>query len=125
RNHLPDVDEVELLERDAVDRHDGAFDAQLLDAVDADQSADVAVTHEDERCAPLERGSEPGGDATRERIEPAEGSRLLPAIAKRDGPFSGAQIEALKRSTHGLRDAFRVDRLAFERKLGCDHRQIA
>src|SRR4051812_33328344 len=54
-----DVDEVEFLELDAVDRHDGARDAQLLPAVDADQAADVAVADEDERVPALEQAREP------------------------------------------------------------------
>src|SRR5204863_352280 len=59
----PDVDEVEFLQDDPVDRDDRVGKPGFLPAVDADQSADAAVPDQDERKAAPERTREAGDDS--------------------------------------------------------------
>src|SRR6266705_1378632 len=70
-----DVDEVEFLEHDSVDRDDRTRQSRLLPAVDPDQAADVAVADEDERKAALEDLRQAGRDAATEGIERIVGER--------------------------------------------------
>src|SRR4029077_19385370 len=48
-----DVDEVEFLQDDPVDRDDRVGEPGLLAAVDPDQSSDVAVSDQDKRESPF------------------------------------------------------------------------
>src|ERR1700761_9462830 len=41
--HRADIDEIELLEHDAVDRDDGVLQLRLFLGMNADQAADIAV----------------------------------------------------------------------------------
>src|SRR6266704_4299154 len=49
-----DIDEVEFLEHDAVDRDDRILHPHLFETVDADQAADISFANQDERQAPAE-----------------------------------------------------------------------
>src|SRR5258708_17625384 len=95
-----DVDEVEFPENDAVDRHDRIGQPGLLQAMNPDQAADVAVADEDERQAAVERFREAGGNATAEAVESREGGGFSPAVAERHGPLAFVQIEAPQGRLH-------------------------
>src|SRR5215831_11889018 len=125
RDHLADVYEIELLERDTVDRHHRVRQLELLDAVDADQAAYVAVADQDERQPAAERGGKARDHATAETVEPRERRRLAEAVAQRRGALARFEVQARKRRAYGGRDALRVDRVPVERELGRDHRDIA
>src|SRR5580700_2961750 len=73
-----DVDVVELLEFEAVDRDDRIFDLQLLAVMDADQSADVAVAGKHDGMAAGEHGLQSVGNTLAEIIKPPERRRAAP-----------------------------------------------
>src|SRR5438105_10333918 len=120
-----DVDEVEFLENDPVDRHDRVRHARFFAAMNADQAADVAVADEDERGAPLEHFREARRHAPAEIIEPRERRGPCPAIAQRNRLFAFVKIEAAQGCAHRLRDPLRVEGLAVERQGLRDDPQVA
>src|SRR5882672_4657090 len=87
-----DVDEVEFLEDDPVDRHDWIGQLHLL-AVDADQAAHVTVSDEDERQAAAKLIRKAGDDSPAEGVQPPKRRRALPTVAKGDHPLAVVQIE--------------------------------
>src|SRR5262245_52191603 len=65
-----DVDVVKLFELESVDRDHRIIEFELLAAMDADQSADVAVTDEHDRVTMRQNLIETCDDAAAKRIEP-------------------------------------------------------
>src|SRR5438552_9035672 len=120
-----DVDEVEFLENDPVDRHDRVRHARFFAAMNTDQAADVAFADEDERGAPLEHFREARRHAPAEIIEPRERRGPCPAIAQRNRLFAFVKIESAQGCAHRLRDPLRVEGLAVERQGWRDDRQVA
>ena len=121
-----DVDEVELLEDDAVDRDDRVRQPQLLAAVNADQPADVAVADQHQRQAAVEhlrqvplrrRGRR--HRAARTSPSPASGSTAPPACSPscRSRRRSAARTAAAMRPTSS--DS------SVERQVRRDHRHVA
>src|SRR5262249_32828760 len=96
RDQRADVHEVELLQRDAVDRLRRVRPLELPAAMATDQAADVAFADEDERQAPVEKGREPRSDAAAEGVEPSERCGFAPAVAQRRGLLGGLEVEALE-----------------------------
>src|SRR5579859_7207828 len=79
-DELADVDEVELLQANAVDRHKLAFVAKLLVNDAAEATADIAVDHEDEQILANARGSGKPHDRSRDRGE----SRIIRIAGERE-----------------------------------------
>ena len=105
--HRADVDVVELLQFEPVDRHDRIGDLHLLAQVNADQAADVAVAGQHERMAVRQHAREPLDHAAAERIEPLERRRAAPRHEQRDRLLAVGEIEPLE---HRLRSRARPRR---------------
>ena len=123
--HRADVDEVEFLEDDPVDRHDRIWQLRLLLGMDADEPADIAVADENQRQAMGELLVEPACHAAAEIVEPPEGRRSAPAIAERDGLLALVKIEPSQRRADRAGDRLDVEVLAVERHVGGDDRHVA
>ena len=123
--HRADVDVVELLQLQPVDRHDRVGDLHLLAQVNADQAADVAVAGENERMVAREAVAQALDHAAAERIEPLERRRALPRHEQRDRRLAAGEIEPLEHGLDRARDRGRIDGLAVERQRRRDHRHVA
>src|SRR5882672_4955865 len=78
REQLADVDKVEFLEDDPVDRHDRVGKAVFFPTVDADQAPDVAVPDQDEGQAAPERARKARDDSPAEGVQPPKRRRAFP-----------------------------------------------
>src|SRR4030081_1441250 len=92
--HLADVDIVEGLELQPVDRDDRILELHLLAEMDADQTADVAVARARDRAAtPVGAPPPPPARAAAaEGIEPAKRRRAAPRHENGDRPVRLGEV---------------------------------
>ena len=120
-----DIDIVELLELETVDRNDRVRKLHLFAIMNADQAADVAVAGEHDGMAAGEHGLQSIGRALAKIAEPLERRRAAPRYEHRDRACAAAEIEPFERRLDRGCDCCGIDFVIAERKLRRDHRHVA
>ena len=82
-----DVDIVELLEFEAVDRDDRIVEFHFFAIMNSHEFADIAVAGEHDGMAVSDDRIQSIGDSLAEVVEPPKGRRSAPGYEDRDGAF--------------------------------------